>query len=179
MLAAARAELARPDQPGSYAAIIARAGISKTSAYLYFDGKDDVVLAVKDDLIARLQAVVGPWAQASSRTDFFERLAAASTRLHQHLVRHPDDLQLLSTMSSVDSAFDDWFEALVRDGLRLELIRSDVPFELMVASTRAVVATVDEWSIGRLLRGQRVDPCEAVELLKGLWGTPTKRGRTK
>lgn len=174
ILKVARAELARSGPAFSYAAVISRAGISKTCAYLYFDGKEDLSLAVQEDLVQRLREVVQPWTPAGSRVAFFQALKAASVRLHQHLLAHPDDVALLAQLPGLDSMLAEWFSALVEDGVRLGLVSKAVPLELMVAATRAVVGAADRWALGRLQRGEPVDPCEAADLLKGLWRTPRR-----
>lgn len=176
ILRVARTELARRGPAGfSYASFIEKAGISKTCAYLYFDGKDDLTSTVTDDVANRMREIVGPWKPAGSRSELFRALETASTRLHRHLVAHRDDLAVLAMASGLARVMGDWFEAVVEDGVRLGVIRSNVPRDLMVAATRAVIAEADQWSIARLQRGEEVDPCEAAQLLKGLWQTPTGR----
>ena len=47
----------------SYNRIIERAGISKGSAYYYFEGKDDLYATVLETSLAGLEEQVGAWAR--------------------------------------------------------------------------------------------------------------------
>jgi AcrR family transcriptional regulator len=97
ILAVARSHFARDGRDGaSFNRIIADAGISKTSAYHYFDGKDDLFAAVAADTAARVTAVLGPWQPVRTGDELWARLADGSGRLLAYLREHPDDRAVLA-----------------------------------------------------------------------------------
>lgn len=179
ILEVARRHLVHGADAASYNQIIADAGISKTTAYLYFDGKADLVAEVGRDLVERLGAVMGPWRAAGSARGFWRELADQSDALHRHLVANPDDLALLgqSLAAACPSPLDPWFAAMVDDGVALGVIRDDLPRPLLLAATIAVFRVADEHVLAAMMRGEPVDPEPGWLLLRGLWGTPGARAR--
>lgn len=174
ILGVARQHLARGAGSSSYNRIIADAGISKTTAYLYFDGKDDLVAEVWRDLAARLSEVIGPWRPVSSPAAFWAQLGETSDALHRHLMDHPDDLALLG-QGAGDAEHAEgqaWFTAMLDDGTANGVIRDDIDRPLLLAATRAVFRVADAYVLAGLLGGQPVDPDSAWQLLRGLWSTP-------
>lgn len=183
LLSVARGRLARGADAASYNQIIAESGISKTTAYLYFDGKEDLVAEVWRDLLERLGAVLGPWRPAASATDFWRQLSSASDALRRHLGSHPDDLGLLAQAQAQargdPSPLDGWFVDLVDNGVALSVIRDDLPRPLLVAATAAVFRVIDAHVLERLVRGRPVDAEPGWALLRGLWAAPMKPRRRK
>lgn len=169
IIAVAREHIARDGENASYNRIITDAGISKTTAYLYFDGKADLLEEVYGDLGRRVTEVAGKWAPVSDEESFWAQLHQTSDALHQHFVSHPEDVALLVHTSPPKGIFDDWLEAMLNDGRSLGLIRSDVPPALMLAATRAQFEVLDQYVLEGLLTGAPVDPNPAWALLKGLW----------
>ncbi|WP_128643244.1 TetR/AcrR family transcriptional regulator [Streptomyces sp. SS] len=51
-------------EAASYNKIIEAAGFSKTAAYHYFDGWEDLLAAVLDGVLGRLLGALGPWTAA-------------------------------------------------------------------------------------------------------------------
>jgi len=178
ILGVARSHLARGADLAPYNLIIADAGISKTTAYLYFDGKGDLIAEVQRDLAERLSAVIGSWRPVRSVRTFWAQLRATSDALHRHLVEHPDDLALLGQgfgeSDTKDS--DAWFVAMLEDGVLHGVIRGDIDSGLLLAATRAVFREADKYVLAGLLRGSPIDPKPVWELLRGLWSAPV-RGR--
>lgn len=176
ILEVARRHLAAGVDAASYNQIIVDAGISKTTAYLYFDGKHDLVGEVWRDLLARLAEVMGLWRPAGSARGFWQRLEASSDGLRRHLVEHPEDLALLRQSVAVpeSATLEQWFGDLVEDGVALGIIRTDVPRPLLVAATIAVFRVADEHVlIGDAEWGRR--SAAGLALLRALWGaTPTR-----
>jgi AcrR family transcriptional regulator len=182
ILAVARQHFAAGVEAASYNQIIAEAGISKTTAYLYFDGKQDLVGEVWRDLLVRLAEVMGPWQPAGSARRFWRQLEATSDSLRRHLVEHPEDLALLGQSVAVpeSATLERWFADLVEDGVGLAIIRTDVPRPLLVAATIALFRVADEPVIAAMLRGEPADPEPGWQLLRALWGaTPTTRTTKK
>lgn len=181
ILEVARRHFAAGAEAASYNQIIADAGISKTTAYLYFDGKADLVAEVWRDLLTRLTEVMGPWRPAGSSRGFWRRLGTTSDRLRRHLVEHPDDLALLGQAVVVPEAatLDRWFAELVDDGVGLGIIRTAVPRPLLVAATIVVFRVADEHVLAAMLRGETGDVEPGLRLLRALWGASPTRTATR
>ncbi len=168
-------------EAASYNQIIADAGISKTSAYLYFDGKDDLVAEVQRDVMQRIADMLGTWRAARSARGFFAQLGESAERLQQHLAEHLDDLGVLGAAGSMPQPYvdnsDPWLDAMLEDGRRLGVVRSDIAPALMAAATRALLQVGDAFAIAALRRGDTPELAPLWSLLRGLWGTPTKERR--
>ena len=174
ILQVARRHLAAGAEATSYNRIIVDAGISKTTAYLYFDGKDDLVAEVWRDLLARLAEVMGPWRPAGSVPGFWRRLGTTRDALRHHLVGNPDDLALLGQSVTVpeSATFERWFADLVEDGISLGIIRTEVPRPLLVGATIAVFRVADEHVLAAMVRGEPGDSEPGWRLMRALWGAP-------
>lgn len=173
LLSVARGHFARAgSEAASYNRIIADAGISKTTAYMYFDGKQDLVGEVLRDVYARLGDAMGPWRAAGAPDLFWDQLAATSDVLRRHLLAHPDDLALLAEHGVEEvSELDAWFGEMLDNGVGLGVIRTDVGRPLLLAATVALFRVIDDWALAALARGESVDPAPAWHLLRGLWGS--------
>jgi AcrR family transcriptional regulator len=144
ILAVARSHFARDGRDGaSFNRIIADAGISKTSAYHYFDGKDDLFAAVAADTAARVLAVLGPWQPVEAAEELWDRLATGTERLLEHLRGHPDDRAVLAAAAPGAGQEDPWIAAMVADGVRIGLIDAGPGLELITAATAAVIGVAD------------------------------------
>ncbi|MGW6537495.1 TetR/AcrR family transcriptional regulator [Streptomyces sp. NPDC055051] len=176
ILGVARARFAADGpETASYNRIIEAAGISKTAAYQYFDGRDDLLGAVLADVLDRLLAALGPWTPAAGPEDLWARLEAGTGALAAHLAAHPDDLALAArAVRETDGAaggWTGWFDALVTDGQRLGVIRTDVDRGLLAGATEAVLRAADTWALGRAADGgDAPDTGQVWRLLAGLWG---------
>ena len=157
----------------SYNQIISAAGISKTSAYLYFDGKQDLIDEVLRDLASDLAEVLGPWNPAAGVDEFWAALQAGDDRLLGHLLGNPTDASLLARWhDDVSVGFADaWVRAIVEDGRGLGVIRTDIEIELLVLATAAVLRAVDNWAVTSLARCEPVRPEATRQLLAGLWSS--------
>jgi AcrR family transcriptional regulator len=172
ILAVARSHFARDGRDGaSLNRIIADCGISKTSAYHYFDGKDDLFAAVAGDTAARVLAVLGPWKPVRTADDLWEQFAAGSARLSGHLREHPDDRAVLAAAPPAPGQGGEWIAAMVADGVRIGLIDAGPGLELITAATAAVIGVADAQALAR--PGPALDhPGEGVPLrtlLERLW----------
>ncbi|MEU3597769.1 TetR/AcrR family transcriptional regulator [Streptomyces sp. NPDC006798] len=179
ILRVARGHFAEQGPEGaSYNRIIEAAGFSKTAAYQYFDGRDDLLAAVLDDVLARLLGVLGPWEPAPDAAAFRAALETGTRELSAHLRAHPDDLALAEVAAArpAGAVWAAWFEALVDDGLRLGVIRSDLDRSLLVAATAAVLRAGDSWALAAWRDGREPDTGQVWELLRGLWGGPRDGG---
>lgn len=163
----------------SYNKIIEVAGISKSSAYQYFDGRDDLLGAVLADVRDRLAGLLGDWSQAPSEQAFWRQLRDGGARLHRHLADHPDDLALVdAALGRADPDRLDpgavWLEQVIANGMTLGIVRADTDPDLLLATTAAVLRSIDRWAIGRLQADHDTPPSEleqAYRLLAALWST--------
>lgn len=167
ILAVAREHFARDGRDGaSINRIIAAAGISKTSAYHYFDGKDDLFAAVAGDVAARTLAVLGPWPEAATAEQLWRQFAEGSGRLHAHLRDHACDRAILAAAKEPPAAEDPWIAAMVANGVRIGLIDPAPGAALLTAATAAVIGAADGWALDH--PGEDVTPVARL-LLERLW----------
>lgn len=163
----------------SYNKIIELAGISKSSAYQYFDGRDDLLGAVLTDVRDRLAGLLGEWSPVPTEQAFWRQLRDGAARLHRHLADHPDDLALVDAATGrSDPDRPDpgavWLEQMISNGRTLGIVRADLDPDLLLATTAAVLQSVDRWAIGRLQADPDAPPSEleqAYGLLAALWST--------
>ncbi|MFE6839950.1 TetR/AcrR family transcriptional regulator [Streptomyces sp. NPDC057705] len=188
ILGVARRHFAEHGAEGaSYNKIIEAARVSKTAAYHYFDGREDLLTAVLDGVLARLLDALGPWVPARDGAGFRSRFDSGSAALAAHLREHPEDLALADAAigRTHGGPWLDWFGALVADGQRLGVIRTDVDHGLLVSVTAAVIRAADAWALARMTTGTetRTEPlaegadfpegeisAQLWSLLHGLWG---------
>ena len=161
-------------ESASYNQIIKATGFSKSAAYQYFDGREDLLDTVLDRVRERLRAALGPWRAAPDPPGFWLQLDRGARALQEHLVAEPDDLALVSAaMSRGGAEADAWFEALLVDGRRLGVVRDDIDAELMLTATIAVFRAADGWVMQGLVEGRSMDHgSQPWALLAGLWGSP-------
>ncbi|WP_214105204.1 TetR/AcrR family transcriptional regulator [Acrocarpospora catenulata] len=146
ILAVARAHFARDGKDAaSFNQIIAEAGISKTSAYHYFDGKDDLFGAVVADAAARTLTALGPWTEVATADDLWDQVVAGTIRLTTHLREHPDDRAVLAGQPSSDSG--SWIHSLVANGLKIGLIAPSPSAELITLATKSIFDALDAWAL--------------------------------
>ncbi|MER5965357.1 TetR/AcrR family transcriptional regulator [Streptomyces sp. NPDC002057] len=181
ILAVARRHFAEQGAEGaSYNKIIEAAGFSKTAAYHYFDGREDLLSAVLDGVLRRLLGALEPWPAARDEVEFWSRLDASAGALAAHLQGHPDDLALadaaIGRTSEGDGPWLAWFDELVSNGQALGVIRTDVDHGLLVTVTAAVFRAADAWALARMKASPTPPaPAEGAEsaqvwaLLRGLW----------
>ncbi|WP_440066351.1 TetR/AcrR family transcriptional regulator [Streptosporangium sp. OZ121] len=148
ILTVARAHFARDGKDAaSFNQIIAEAGISKTSAYHYFDGKDDLFGAVVADAGTRTLAALGPWVDVAAGDELWEQVAAGTVRLVAHLREHPDDRAVLARQPHLARDGRSWIHRLVANGLRIGLIDPFPSAELITVATLGVFDALDAWAL--------------------------------
>lgn len=87
---------------------------------------------------------------------------------------------LALTDGPADAApFDAWVEALIDNGVALEVVRSDVARPLLCAATRALFSAFDARALTALQANAAANESEEEEqswkLLRGLWAPPAVR----
>ncbi len=179
ILRVARAHFAAEGpETASYNKIIEASGFSKSAAYQYFDGREDLLRAVLDGVRDRLRAALGPWRAVSDPPGFWLQLDRGARGLQEHLVAHPDDLALVPAATTHAGAeADPWFQDMLADGRRLGMVRADIDHDLMLAATIAVFRAADGWVV-RAMREGRPEGLDRQPwaLLAGLWGNATPPG---
>ncbi|MFF8382620.1 TetR/AcrR family transcriptional regulator [Streptomyces kanasensis] len=177
LLAVARAHFARAGRDAaSFNRIIAEAGISKTSAYHYFDGKEDLFDAVVGDAARRTLAALGPWTEVATAGELWAQLAEGASRLAEHLRTHPDDRAVLAAGRGLEHADDSWIHRLVDNGLRVGVIDPGPSAELLTMVTVAVFTAVDEWTLAHPDRADGGVTQALTAYLARLWQTPPPAG---
>ncbi|MGW4028363.1 TetR/AcrR family transcriptional regulator [Streptomyces sp. NPDC004838] len=148
ILAIARTHFARDGKDAaSFNRIIAEAGISKTSAYHYFDGKDDLFAEVAADTAARTLAALGPWTEAATPDELWGQMRAGTVRLLEHLRTHPEDRAVLATRPPGAEDGDAWIAQAVANARGIGLIGPDPGPELITLATGALLGTLDGWAL--------------------------------
>ena len=169
----------------SYNKIIKDCGISKTSAYLYFDGKDDLIAEVARDSLRRVLEALGPWRQAKTAATFWKRLREAADHLLAFVAASPNDLAVLQAAYSsrvLPLTTDDeahalaWFDDLLDNGAKLGVVRKDVERALLRRATISVFRAIDAWALEAMADTDAPDLEPGFRLLASLW-TPRKGGR--
>ncbi|MFE7741784.1 TetR/AcrR family transcriptional regulator [Nocardia sp. NPDC057455] len=146
ILTVARDHFARDGKDAaSFNQIIADAGISKTSAYHYFDGKDDLFAAVAADAALRTLAILGPWQEASTVQEIWRQVAEGSTSLLTYLRKNPEDRAVLAAAAQLNTEADPWIQAFVANVVDLGLSTDDDGWLSTV--TAALFAAADRWAL--------------------------------
>ncbi len=175
ILAVAQEHFARDGKDAaSFNQIIAEAGISKTSAYHYFDGKDDLFNAVLAGAAQRILNTLGPWQQVSTVDDLWAQLEAGAATLWRYAQDNPADRAILATAQVTEP--DQWVRHLVGNADALGLLAKGTDRDLISALTDSVLHALDQWA---LRHGEMPD----VRLfLSRIWGTANatpRRGKSR
>ncbi|WP_363796535.1 TetR/AcrR family transcriptional regulator [Lysobacter firmicutimachus] len=166
----ARTHFARDGRDGaSLNRIIDDSGISKSSAYHYFDGKSDLFETVAADSLQRAAQTLGEWSPAADADGLWRQFHAANERLGAFLAAHPDHRALLE--QTPGDAPSSWFAAFFADAARLGLIDGTPDRRLIETASLAVLRAADRWALA--LPPERFDPIAAgaavQALLQRLW----------
>lgn len=171
LLSVARDHFARDGRDGaSLNRIVEEAGISKSSAYHYFDGKDDLFAAVAADSLERAAHALGPWPGAASEAELWERFHQASARLAGFLMIHPQHRALLERLDA-SAEPSPWLREFFANAVDLGLVDTAPNAQLLEDATQALVQATDRWALPRLsdpIAAQMVSAATEV-LLRRLW----------
>ena len=164
LLAAAHAFARDGYQAASLNEILQAAGWAKSSLYHYFDSKK----GLHDHVVTVLRARLGdgltlPELDTLTSEDFWPAMARLLDDLGRSAAEHPETRQLGLMYHRDDSAETDsalqslrtdvanWLNHAVRRGLTLGLVRRDIPADLAVELTVAVLSVLDRWAVDRAL----------------------------
>ena len=168
IIAIARAHFAWDGRIGaSFNQIIADAGISKTTAYHYFDGKEDLFAAVAADCTQAVVEALGPWIDCYDREQLWQQLESGSTRMTEHVRANPEHRAVLAQAdpASGEDAMG-WLISVVDNARRLGMVSPMTGADLLVEATASVLATLDQW----VLTHPEVDSAAATAALRQLLG---------
>lgn len=169
---AAQAVFAAESVEATYAEVIRAAGISKSTAYNYFDSRDDLLGVVLDSVAERLRAVLGSWNTVPDAEAFWGALGAATTRLEQHAGDHPEDLALIDPafLLRMQGGFTGWVAQVIDNGIDIGVITVECDRGLLVSATAAVLRAGDTWWADEMRAGRTPDYAQQWALISNLWG---------
>lgn len=164
LLAAAQIFARDGYQAASLNEILQAAGWAKSSLYHYYDNK----LGLHDRVVSVLRERLGdglrlPELASLTTADFWPAMARLLDDLGRAAAKHPETRSLglmyhRDDSAEPDSALQglrtdvaDWLHWAVRQGLTLGLIRTDIPANLVVELTVAVLGVLDRWALDRSL----------------------------
>lgn len=139
--------------------VIAEADWGKSSFYHYFTNKRQLHDHVVRTLAARLIGDARlPDLDALAAADFWPAMTALLESFTRAAARHPETAYLgemfHAPASSDDGSLqqlreqiDGWFRRMVVRGRAIGVVRSDLPEQLLVELTIAVLQTLDRWAI--------------------------------
>lgn len=159
ILDAGAAEIAEHGLGGaSINRVIAAAGMSKSSFYHYFEGKDDLYGAVTQRALDELLSAVVPGAAPTTPAQYWDMwLAIYVAFLRRQLA---DPVLAALNWSAIQARADgtahpalevlagqmrQWLTALVAQGQALGAVRSDLPQDLLLDATFGMLEGGDRW----------------------------------
>ncbi|MGK7312367.1 MAG: TetR/AcrR family transcriptional regulator [Candidatus Longimicrobiales bacterium M2_2A_002] len=165
ILSAAADEFAAHGYSGaSLNRIIEAADISKGSLYYYFDDKADLFASVVEAAMERLFRVVEGFSlDELSRSDFWETVRQVGLRSVDLMKEDTWDVRLALAFPRLREEPEagegvrpmlewgrDFTEDLLRRGRELQVVRRDLPLDLLVEVTMALDEAGDRWMVEHL-----------------------------
>jgi AcrR family transcriptional regulator len=192
ILDAARAEFAeRGFEGSSYNRIIANSGLSKSSFYYYFHGKEDLYVTVVNDAISQFAEAIGDPRKVTTVEEFWEEGARLIRRFYEFGMKNLILIGVLMSVLELKSGrlakdltaqitLKDirWYEAIIRLGQALGAVRTDRELDLIVDLELAVLVAWTKWSAKRWLAGKPVDVEDSIDNIIDLlrrMATPAER----
>lgn len=121
--------------------IASAAGLSRSAIYNYFDGRDDLLAAVRAEAASRARAALGEWVRAEQKSGFWRRFDVAEERLRDLLAAIPAFRSALATPGEL-AVNDEWLGALVANAVALGMVPHGRE-RLAAAVTAGVLAALD------------------------------------
>lgn len=138
--------------------VIVRAGLSKSSFYHYFEGKDDLYAAVAQRALDQLLEAMVPPRLPEDSEEYWETWESMYVGfLRRQLV---DPTLAALNWSAIEARADgsahpaidilakqmrQWLEALLAQGQMLGAVRSDLPFDLLLDAVFGMLEGGDRW----------------------------------
>lgn len=178
--AAAQEFAARGYEGASYNQIIKQSGVSKGSMYYYFEGKQDLYGAVLLRLGQTFLAHIGSFKLDPDANTFWQQAEQMSIRaieyyadyptaagLLKSLLTRPELGETLETAAVLRTAWEQWWDMVLKLGQDCGAIRTDLPRSFMVRLLVAVCDAVDGWCIERIDQLSLEDWREVARMLAG------------
>ena len=135
--------------------IVARAGVAKGTFYLYFKAKSDIISAIIEDCIEKLESCISSVveclpenAHEAIRTvirayaAFFEQNSALFTLLHEGMAsRHISDETRNNLQTRYNAATSDIYERLIRKGM-LQRHYREIDAHLAASALSGMISTM-------------------------------------
>lgn len=164
--------------------VIAEAGWGKSSFYHYFADKRRLHDHVVDTLAARLvDGVRVPDIEKLSASEYWSAMADLLDELGRAARRHPETWYLGEmfhrSVSDDDGRLQElrgqlerWCRRAIIRGRELGVVRADLPEQLLIELTLAVVQTLDRWAVRHKLHspGGPAAPTSSMQVVRDLIG---------
>jgi len=162
--------------------VIAEAGWGKSSFYHYFSNKRGLHDHVVGTLVARLvDGVRVPDIEKLSAAEYWTAMADLVDEFGRAARRHPetwflgemfhrpvndDDGRLQELRGQVEH----WLRRAITHGREVGVVRTDLPEQLLIELTLAVVQTLDRWAVRHQLHspGGPAGPTPSVQVVRDL-----------
>ena len=136
-------------------AILAEAGVGKSTFFYYFADKEDLFASVIEAAVARIAAVIGPFDLPESSRRFWREGVALMERWGHAAATEPGFLGLLRAMqplrrtasprlAQVMSEVRVEYRALLVRGVELGVVRDDIAVDTLIALTDVVDIALDD-----------------------------------
>lgn len=164
ILHAAQAEFLRNGYEGaSLNTIIGDAGISKGSLYYYFEDKTDLYLTVLSHVMTELQHNIGGVGAGEFSDDFWGDIEDYTRKSLRMIKENPGFVRLARGLFSLISSgtvpdtvaevINDWksvMTSIVLRGQDVEMVRTDLPLDLLVNILWNLGEAMDFWVLSHL-----------------------------
>jgi AcrR family transcriptional regulator len=136
-------------------AILAEAGIGKSTFFYYFSDKEDLFASVIEAAVGRIAAAAGPFDLPASPRHFWREARAIIERLGDVAASQPGFHGLLramqpfrrtagSRLAQVMNEIRLTYRALLVRGVELGVVRDDIEIDTLIALTDAVDVALDD-----------------------------------
>jgi AcrR family transcriptional regulator len=182
ILRVAAEEFARAGFHGtSYNQLLERLELGKSSAYYYFEDKRDLFLTAVERCYRTFFESVSRLERPEDDASFWAFVERASLLGYEFMLDDPTaallvqcvqrELPLLGELGSEKllGSMVGFYASMVEEGQRLGAVRTDLPFDLLVALVRDTTITFDRWFVvARDDRARPPSPAEAACLYTGV-----------
>lgn len=182
ILDTAAAEIATHGLSGaSINRVIAAAGMSKSSFYHYFEGKDDLYAAVIQRALDNLLAAMVPGALPVTASDYWamwEEIYCAFLRrqladpvlaaLNWSAIQARSEGNAHPALEILAGQMRQWLEALILQGQGLGAVRTDLPQDLLLDATFGMLEGGDRWFAATWREMSETRVAEAAARIVGL-----------
>ncbi|MFC9660002.1 TetR/AcrR family transcriptional regulator [Nocardia sp. NPDC127606] len=142
--------------------VAGEAGLSRSGIYNYFDGREDLLVAVRAAAADRVAEALGPWEPLPDVDSFWAAFHAGSQRLQFLLSEAPE---LRRVLEDAVPALQSWINGFFENALDLGLVTT-ANRALARAATGAILAAADATE---LAAAGSVTPKDVATVLRAIW----------